>query len=661
MKRGLFCICGALAACTITLGEDLDVSLDTLLDVADVPPVDVEADSPVDIAEAGVGDADAVPVGRALNPRFELESEDFFATPWPSDARTLADGSADLGTFPGADEGLMLTFREAIEGDIFGFSTMPVVYVAFDGPVGALSLPSAATTLRSGSVAQLIDVSEDGCGTRIPIVLGLDTEGDPYRDANTLSASPVPGFVLRQSTPYAFVLRREFGLDVGREVVPPPAFRDALDGAGEYAASLEPLVRCLEQDDLDLEALGVATVFTTQDATSELQLFRDHVVSNSVDSPVVTELAIDPELTREDLADTWRGSYLTPIFQEGESPYPTGGGFGYDDEGNPAVQRWEEVPFAIAIPNVGEGPFPVIVQMPGTGGDLEGTISGRPGIDAITDGFAVATFAPQFHDTRAVPGSDPVVHGFNYLNPTSGRTVFRQQVLDTSYFVRVLREQIAESEFADSLDLTTLLYGGHSQGGLVGGLLAGVESEFEAYVLNGTGAYISVTVIERTDPFDIQALIDEVFLVGRRLDVQHPLVALVQLGTDVVEPHAFAQRWRGTEGDPAGSHMYIVNGFLDHTTFPPSIDALTVSAGLAPLAPAGWDPDPFDVWDLPSEVDPPISGNVSALDGRPLTMVTYLDADEGHFTLRRNDEARALALRFWREALTGTPVATLGE
>jgi hypothetical protein len=185
-----------------------------------------------------------------------------------------------------------------------------------------------------------------------------------------------------------------------------------------------------------------------------------------------------------------------------------------------------------------------------------------------------------------------------------------------------------------------------------------VESEFAAYVLNGTGSYISVTVVERTDPFDIQALIDEVFLVGRRIDVQHPLVALVQLGTDVVEPHAFAPRWRGHEGNPSGSHVFVVNGYQDHTTFPPSIDALTINAGLAPIAPAGWDPDPFDVWDFPSEVPSPISGNVDAADGSLLTMVTFLDADRGHFTLRRNETAMDLALRFWREALSGVPVAT---
>ena len=660
MKRGLFWLCVTLAGCSTTFGDDPDGDLNALSDtdgdlVQEVTP-DVEFDAPTD---AATEDADGGLFGRPLNPRFDPDSQEFFATPWPSDARTLADGSADLATFPGVDQGLMRTFRAAIEGDIFGFSTMPVVYIAFDGPVGAVSLPTPATTLRPGSVAQLIDVSEEGCGSRIPVVLGVDEEGDPYRDANTLSASPVPGFALRESTTYAFVLRREFGLDAGREVVPPQAFTDAMDGIGRFAASLEPLMRCLEEDEMAVSAIGVATVFTTQDPTSELQLLRDFVVSDAVDSPVVSGLEIDPELTRDDLADTWRGSYLTPIFQEGDPPYAVGGGFGFESDGTPAVQRWEEVPFAIAIPNVGEGPFPLIVQMPGTGGDIEGTISGRPGIDAITNGFAVATFAPQFHDSRAVPGSDAIIHGFNYLNPTSGRTVFRQQVLDTSYFVRVLREEIADSEISDSLDLTTLLYGGHSQGGLVGGLLAGVESAFEAYVLNGTGAYISVTVVERTDPFDIQALINEVFLVGRRIDVQHPLVALVQLGTDVVEPHAFATRWRGTEGDPSGSHMFVVNGFLDQTTFPPSIDALTISAGLAPIAPAGWDPDPFDVWELPSEVEPPISGNVTALDGSPLTMVTFLDAEQGHFTLRRNETAMELALSFWRQALNGVPVVEL--
>lgn len=659
----------ALIGCTDSPFDDDDTDVLVEEDVADAD-LDVPVESDVDVATTDVfvdtnpdtgvdtdDDADTGDLfGRSLHPRFDLDSEDFFATPWPSDARLLPDGSADLAKFPGADQGLMLTFRQAIEGDVFGYSLMPVSYVAFDGSVGQINLPAPSTTLRPGSIAQLIDVSEDGCGTRIPIVVGLDTEGDDYRDANTLAASPVPGFALRAATTYAFVLRREFGLEAGREVVPPETFVAALSGEGEWAASYEPLVRCLENDDLELDSIGIATVFTTQDPTAELRAFRDHVVSDAVETPQPFELVLDEALSAPDVATTYRGSYPTPIYQTGVSPYATGGEFGFDEAGQPKVQRFEEVPFAVSIPTTGEGPFPLLIQMPGTGGSISGTIRRHPGIDATFGGFAVATFAPQFHDTRAVPGSDPIIHGFNYLNPTSGRTVFRQQVLDTAYFVRVLRESLAETEVFADIDLSTLVYGGHSQGSIVGGLIAGVETEFASYVLNGVGSYISVTVVERTDPFDIQALIDEVFGVGRRIDVQHPLTALVQLGTDVVEPYAFMPFYRGWEEHPSGAHMFVINGYEDYTTFPPSINAMTIGAGLAPLAPAGWDPDEYDVWEEPSEVEAPISGNATAFDGSPLTMATFLDRDSGHFTIQRNETARDLAVQFWAESLTGAPV-----
>ncbi len=653
-----------LGACSDSIADESDA--EGLTDVADADDVaDVAEDTVPDTAPA---DTDAEPTdadtdtdtedlfGRPLHPRFEIGSQDFLGTPWPSDARLLEDGSPDLSTFPGADEGLMLTFRQAIENKIFGYSIMPVSYVAFDGPVGPIRLPPPSTTLRPGSIAQLIDVSEEGCGTRIPLVVGVDDVGDPYRAANTLAASPVPGFALRASTTYAFVLRREFGLEAGREVVPPDAFVDALNGENEWAASYEPMVRCLENDELDLDSIGIATVFTTQDPASELRAIRDHVISDDVEVPAQVDLVIDDGLSAPDVATTWRGTYPTPIYQTGDSPYATGGAFGFDDAGEPEVQRFEDVPFAISIPTTGDGPFPLLVQMPGTGGSIAGTIRRHPGIDATFGGFAVATFAPQFHDSRAVPGSDPIVHGFNYLNPTSGRTVFRQQVVDTAYFVRVLQETLADAEVLADIDFSQLVYGGHSQGSLVGSLVAGVETEFASYVLNGTGSYISVTIVERTDPFDIQALIDEVFGVGRRIDVQHPLAALVQLGTDVVEPYAFMPFYRGWEEHPSGAHMLVINGYEDHTTFPTSMNATTIGAGLAPLAPAGWDADEYDVWDEPSEVDPPIVGNATAFDGSPLTMAAFLDRESGHFTIQENDVATELAVRFWTQSLTGAPV-----
>ncbi len=654
----------ALAACDdLALFDDLDGALDAVSDVdagADSGDVlvDPSASADSDIApDVPDSDADAVTVPEnALVPRFEAAGG-FFRSPWPSDHRLHPDGTPDLADFPHGDTGIMVVFRAAIEGVIDGFSTMPVVYVPFTTPIDDVPLPDPAVTLRPGAIAQLIDVSEEGCGRRVPVILQHDAEGDDYRPPGVLSASPVPGFVLDPATTYAFVVRREFGFEIGRPLVPPAAFEEALVGESDHpaAASLEPLRRCLADDALSLDAVGVAAVFTTQDPVSELQRFRDAVVDpERTPAPALSELVVDPDQSPEGLWTTYMGTYETPIYQEGASPYGVGGALTADESGEPAIQRWETVPMLVTYPAHIEGPHPVVVWLDGTGASLRSHLRRNPTRDLLEAGIAVATFAPQFHDTRAVPGSDPVAHGFNYTNPISGRAVFRQQALDTSYFVRVLREAVALRDGLPELDVSRLLYGGHSQGALVGTLIAGVETEFVAYVINGAGSYTSVTIEERVDPIDIQALVRELFALRRDIDTHHPIVQIAQLGADVVDPHNYAPRWSGHAANLGGTHLFMVNGMNDPTTFPRSMNALTISGDLAPVFPAGWDVDPWGVWDRDEE-PPPISGNRESPDGTPLTLASYLSATTGHYTLRNVDEVSAAAVGFWQTALEGTP------
>ncbi len=669
----------ALVAAALSLGacDDLQLKLDGVdvfgVDVgtsdtgsADVGGADAGADAEDDAADAVQSDAaltdadaalaDAVDPSTLLVPTFNLDGADFLSTPWPSNHRLRPDGSPDLSTFPDATRGLTPTFLKAIHGVVDGYSTMPVVYVHFEGALGSVSLPEPATTVRSGSVVQLLDVSEDGCGERVPVVLSVDLVGDRFRPANTLNVRPVPGFVLEPATPYALVVRRELGLDVGLEVATPPALAAALSGTGDagLVESVAPLVRCLESDALDVSDVGVATVFTTQNPTRELQLIRDFVVDpERTVAPTVTDL-VQRTNFEGDGYQAWTASYETPIFQAGVSPYNSGGGFVFEGD-EPVVQRWEQVPMFVVAPLEG-GPFPVLVFMPGTGGNLGPTPFSRPALQALEAGFAVATFAPQFHDTRAVNGSDPVLHGFNYLNPVSGRSAFRQQAVDTSYFVRVLREGLKNSALAERLNTERLVYGGHSQGGIVGSFVAGVESEFESYVLNGTGSYMSVTVVQRVDPIDIPSLIEELFNVGRAVDLEHPIIALVQLGTDVVDPHNYAPLWRGGDHNPSGAHVLLLNGFNDTTTFPMSMDAITIAGDADVVAPAGWDVDPYGVWDRDRAGVGPISGNREAVDGSPLTIASFLDPEGTHFTFSRNERARAMSVDFWLGTLEGVPV-----
>ncbi|MCB9508356.1 MAG: hypothetical protein H6698_07150 [Myxococcales bacterium] len=620
----------------------------------------VDAADVADVA-VDVQDADVDPFDPAfIRARFDLDGADFFASPWPSDARLHDDGTPDLSNFPQALRAPLPTFRAAIEHVVVGYATMPTVYVSFVDDITEVGLPTPLETLDTTAVAQLIDVSEGGCGRRIPMVINLDVDGDPYRPANTWSASPVPGFVLAPATPYAFVLRPELGADTGRTLRQPSAVAAALadDATGELADSFGPLRRCVASGAAGMTSadVAVATVFTTQEVVSELRTIRATALDpERTAAPALADLDVWTDRSNE-ARTVWRGHYDTPIYQTGVSPYAAGGAFAWDPAGQPSIQRWETVPFTVTLPATGEGPFPVMVYMGGTGFSLSGALSSKPVPQMLAEGFAVATFAPQFHDSRAVPGSDPVTHGFNYLNPTAGRTVFRQQVVDTAYFVRVLREGLAGTAVGDAIDASHLVYAGHSQGGIVGAFVAGVETEFEAYVLNGTGTYISVTITERVDPVDIPALFEEFFGLGRPMDVQHPLAALVQLGLEVVEPHNYAREWPGHDGRPGGVSVFISNGWNDVTTFPPSMDAMAIAGDLDVVAPAGWDPDPYNVWDRPLEVEMPISGNREGRDGTPRTAVTFLDLDGDHHTLSENERVLAAAVRFLTSAIVGTPV-----
>ncbi len=633
----------------------------------DSPFFNVDFDTGADAgADGGVGDADdagadvrEVPVIdftglTEVTPRFAPTSDSWYATPWPSDARTLDDGTVDLTNFPNADLPLIQGYRATMEGVITGFSVMPVVYVNFDGDL-PFALPDPPDTLAEDSVIQLVDVSDDGCGTRIPVESRFVADESTYIRANTLMVSPVPGFVLRPSTPYALIVMRTLGYDDGYTAAPAPGVAALLDGSSnqsDWNASFAPLRGCMDRAGLFPSLISVASVFTTQDAVAETQRVRDAVVDPDLTpAPEITGWIRD-ERNSTASYDVWAGIYETPIYMTGTSPYAAigdGGSFGFDASGAPEIQRWEQVPMSIAFPTTAEPPFPVLVWEDGTGAGRTSHLGDPIFLQAIARGFAIANFQPQFHGGRGPDNADEELHSFNYLNPEAGRTVFRQQAVDTSYFVRVLREATDGLDGLPELDTSRLVYGGHSQGAIVGALVAGIETEFDAYFFNGQGAQLAITIVERKDPFDIAQLISNLLQTGP-LTRFHPVCQMAQMGADAVDPGAYAWRWSGYPANPGGVNALTVNGDVDDTTHVTSVNAMTISAGMAPLAPSGWDVDPWGVWQFGEEA-PPISGNRTALDGTPITLATFLKADSGHFTIYRFPETAAMGAAFLRSAI----------
>jgi hypothetical protein len=592
------------------------------------------------------GDAPPSPSSGHLEPLYEPSGEGFWSMPWPSDERVGLSGNPVLNDFPESDQDLIGNYLNVIESKVVGYSTSPVIYLPFDKLPSADDLPTPITMLEDDAPVYVMGLGEH-CGERMPFEV-TSADKDDFMTANSLALAPVQGFVLPPGTTWAAVVTTSLGTGSGLTTSRPDGFEAAMSGDSEMAVRHKGFRDCLDELGVSHESIAVATVFTTQTPIDELVTLRAHVVDPAFDVPVIAEFAEVDALP----TNTWRGMYDTPIFQAGVSPYAaSGGGFVFDATGEPVVQTWEGVPFSVTVPD-GDGPFPVLLWEDGTGATLLHHLATDPILDALAAGFAVASFEPQFHGDRASPGSNPVAHTFNDFNPASGRSALRQQVIDTAYFIRVLRE--TDLSAAGDLDTTTIVYGGQSQGAIVGALTAGVETEITAYALNGVGGYLSQTVVERTDPTDINGTLQVVLGIPRPLTRFHPVVALVQLGSDVTDPLNTAHRWRGWDGHAAGNNLLLLNGQQDHTTPERGVAAITIAGDAAPIQPVGFEVDPYGLWDVADEPSP-VKGNTSSVDGTPLTIGTIVDGDLGHFVIYEDAEARAAAIGFWTSALSGTP------
>lgn len=593
--------------------------------------------------------------------RFDPDGEGFYRMPWPSDARRTPAGTPDMSDFPGGPA-LDPALAE-VEAHVDGFATMPVVYFGLTAPIADASLPQGTDALSPESPIQLLDLSEAECGRRLPLEVAFAAEGDALRDDHVLQVANAVGTVLAPHRTYGVVILKRFGAAEDRSTPRPAAFDRALsDTASEdpLARSLDPLRRCLPDAGVALDDVAVATVFTTQDPVREMQVLRDFVMDPArLETRAVSEWEVAEAWSRRRLSLlTHTGVVQMPIFQDGETPYErAGGGIVLDDAGEPVVQRWEPVDVAVAAgvfdPPL-EGPRPVLIFMDGTGWEPWRHLGDNWIQDALAAGYVVMSFMPQFHGGRAGFDGNTETTTFNLLNPSAVRTNFRQEAAEISYFIRLIREQIADLPGLPPLDTERLVYGGHSQGALCGAIVAAVEDQIRGYVFNGLSSYLTFTVLYRDDIVNFADVVSAIYRYSGELDRFSPLLSMMQMGGDVVDPHNYVGRWHGWAENPDGNHVFVSNGFLDVTTTPRGMEHMTMAADMPPIAPPGWEIDPAGVWDG-EPVSLPVQGNERSFSGGALTIATYLDADQGHGTIYRRPFVRELAVSFWDSARAGVP------
>ena len=585
------------------------------------------------------------------------DGDGFFDRPWPSDLRR--DGAGlDMTGFPNPGEvGLVQKYLD-LAASLDGFGTNPTIYVRFDGALDTDLLPDPEGSVTDDATVYLLDIDPQSpdWGTRVPISWDYQPTETAYQPADLLSVQPVWGFPLRANTSYALVVTTAIA-------APADGFSDVWsEGHADYA-TFAPLERALAHRATLTADVAVATVFTTRDPTDEMARFAWRI-QNELSLPV-----LDQELSRWKFEDGWsafEGKIWVPLWQHGTRPYlSSGGGFAFDEDGMPVIADWEEVYFTFSVPRDTDGPIPVVIYSHGTGGDWHTFADGSGELvvaKVLADkGLAGFGISQPLHGDRGT-GMDPTLISFNYLNPDSALANFRQGALDQLYLAEVLSASehcfglFASRSICTDPDKVAFL--GHSQGGIVGAMAAPFfDGRVSAAVLSGAGGGLSVTVVERpTEEIDIEELLADTLQIDadEELDTFHPMLAVVQMLSDVTDPLNYARYWQHEAPwwQAMPTSVLMTEGLQDTYTPPSTTEALAGAAGLPVLEPVAHASTVARMRGLVGEAVP-TAGNLRGWDGTPVSGGLAQFPDHGHFPIFEDEGASAMYADFLETALAG--------
>ncbi len=577
--------------------------------------------------------------GTALVFQARSARADFFESPWPCDARLRADGRLDLAGFPNPGPSSMLQdILDTIEAETVGFGTNQAGYFTFDGPLDAAALADSVF---------LVDVSDGPTrGERVPVATRFFPAARQFTPANTLVVRPELGFPLRERTRYALVVLRAAGgvhgllgatSDFERMKLPQPPEDPRL---AAWWRVLEPALAALDVPASEVAALSV---FTTQDVLGEMLRVRDFAAGEA--PPTASRWAFQVAW-----ADSWRfeGYLQVPELQAGAPPnFEGGGGFVFDGEGAPVVQRRPEIPFVLTTPR-GAPPaagWPVVIYAHGTGGNRLSFVYEEVGERLARAGLAVISIDQPLHGARNPAGWSEDLVTFNATNVLAMRDNFRQGALDVLVLRRLLADLAVPAEVSPSgtalpLDGSRVAFFGHSQGSLNGPIFLAVSPDTAGGVFSGPGGGLGVALLEKVEPVDIRALVvTGLGLVDAEFDLDHPVIAVFTAFAERADPLNYGPRL--LLDPPAGSrpkHLLFTQGLLDVYAMPAQAAAVAAASGCAPMAPLAQDFPPFSLRGV-APLAPPITANVPGPDGQGYTAVMAQYPEDGHFAVFDNPDA----------------------
>ena len=343
----------------------------------------------------------------------------------------------------------------------------------------------------------------------------------------------------------------------------------------------------------------------------------------------------------------------------------------YDGGGRPMEARTESVCFALTIPagDMPTGGWPLIIAGHGTGGSFRTVV--RNGMaaaaaDGSVGGMAVnaATLAidnPQHGSRRADSELSPDLLFFNFTNPRAARDNVLQGAIDYLSLVHwATSGSISASDSPTSqeirFDPAAIGMFMHSQGSTHASLMLPYESDVVAVVLSGNGGDLTQSLLTKTQPVDIKAVLPFALLDANSRGelaggAYHPMLALFQTFFDRVDSVNLGRRlFREPIAGVGLKHVFMTYGLGDTYSTEATMRAYAQAAGFPTVG------SPLTSLPLAPGV-PPLMGNIMDEDMNLFTvgLQTYRPdgEDDGHFVATRTQSGRTDTRVFLREALAG--------
>ena len=528
------------------------------------------------------------------------DAQGFFALPYPNDLRIDEQGFVDLGALvrPNA---FFADYFDTISEKQTGFGLTSATYMRFDGALEPSSLPTEPIrTVIPDAPVYLVNVQEGSAnyGRKVLLQMAFHADSGDLIGENWLSCLPYPGIVLEEASTYALVATKRLLAEDGSPVSAAPVFDDIMERAISSDASIakaqnfyEPLTTWLDEAGGDeREDVVSAAVFTTQTPTDLMGRFR-RVIHETVEAPVAREI-------------TWRtdrrgyaiyvGRFDSPNFQSGEFPYKSlaqGGGFELDEDGDPIVQSTFDLRFSMTIPTesaMPEAGWPVVLYAHGTTGDYLSYVNDGTAENMAERGIAVVSIDQVMHGDRLDEGDVQTLF-FNFQNPLASRANVMQAALEDFQLMRLVQgiDYVERHVGGRSVhfDTSKMYFFGHSQGAATGIPFAAHEPGIKGTIFSGAGGLLYLTLITKTEPYDITELIR---LVIRDPEITrfHPALAFLQAFYEPADAVVYAKLL--LQEPPAGfapKNIFQSLGLEDTYTPQPIQEALAIAFGLDLVAP----------------------------------------------------------------------------